>query len=382
MQLTLGYEGDFGHQLSHFQQRLYVARSLVPSGYEPYFQERARFWSAHTSTAIEGNPLADEQAMLVLVGGEAANASEQEKINLDEAYELIEVYAKDTGIKIDEGIIRGLNSMVLRGLPGRGAQARGRYRMTASAIVDANNRSRIRYLPPRPEDVAALMAAFVSDVQRWIKDDPGPIAAAYAHFGLISIHPFEDGNGRTARLLADLILSLTNSSADGMISVSQVIRGRLEGYYEALRLAQGEIFAENVDVTPFVSFHMGALCRAAEELENKVVSFNRHRDDMIRAAHGLLNDRQVTAVMFMIDIGALSSSTHARLTRVSQSTAQADLAGLAEKEFAVRTGTGKGTRYTLAATFEALRAGDAVRGGDVGEQAVATSDEVGAKLER
>lgn len=354
MRLHITHHGDFAGQLRHLQQRLYVARSLVPSGYEPYFQERARFWSAHTSTAIEGNQMEDEPAMLVLVGGEASEPMEQEKINLDEAYELIELWAGDKRIKVDEGIIRSLNSMVLKGLPGRGAEGRGRYRLTGSAIVDATNRSNIRYLPPPPDHVPELMTGFAEDVQGWIENLPGPIAAAYAHFGLISIHPFEDGNGRSARLLADLILSLKGSSADGMISVSQVIRGRIDEYYDALRTTQGRLFQDDIDATPFVAFHTDALCRAAEDLENKVVSFNRHRDDMVSAADGLLNDRQVTAVMFMIDIGALSSSTHARLTRVSQSTAQADLAGLATKDFATRSGTGKGTRYGLSKRFKGL----------------------------
>jgi len=357
MRLTITGHGDFSDALREFAQRLHVARSLVPAGHEPYFQERARFWSAHTSTAIEGNPLADGPAMLVLVSGEGSEPDEQEKLNLDEAYQLIESYALDKGIKVDEGIIRGLNSMVLRGLPGRGAQARGRYRLTASAIVDATNRSRIRYLPPRAEDVPELMTAFASDVQRWVADEPGPIAAAYAHFGLVSIHPFDDGNGRTARLLADLILSLTGSSADGMISVSQVIRGRVDAYYDALRAAQGEQFIETVDATPFVRFHTDALCRAAEELEARAAVFNRQRDLLAGRARGLLTDRQVTALIFMIDIGALSSSSYARVARVSQSTAQADLAGLAGSGFAVRTGTGKSTRYSLSPEIAAFLAG-------------------------
>ena len=274
--------------------------------------------------------------------------------------------------------------MVLKGLPGRGAEGRGRYRLTGSAIVDATNRSNIRYLPPPPDRVPELMTGFAEDLQKWITDLPGPIAAAYAHFGLISIHPFEDGNGRSARLLADLILSLKGSSADGMISVSQVIRGRIDEYYGALRKTQGRHFQEIIDSTPFVEFHTAALCDAAEDLENKVVSFNRHRDDMIRTADGVLNDRQVTALMFMMDIGALSSSTHARLTKVSQSTAQADLAGLATKDFATRTGTGKGTRYGLSPRFKSfVDESDAVvsTGNGTGQDA-STEDEVGERVGR
>lgn len=107
MRLELTYDADQPEESLHFlRQRLYVARSLVPPGYESYFQERARFWSAHTSTAIEGNPMTDAAAMLVLVEGEAGEPDEQEKLNLDDAYELIELWAQDKRIRIDEGIMQ------------------------------------------------------------------------------------------------------------------------------------------------------------------------------------------------------------------------------------------------------------------------------------
>jgi len=346
MRLNLTFDDAQPGRLQSLRQRLYVARSLVPHGYESYFQERARFWSAHTSTAIEGNPLTDQAAMLVLVEGEAGEPDEQEKVNLDEAYELIGLWAQEKQIRIDEGIIRGMNSMVLKGLPGRAAQSRGRYRLTTSAVVDAGTRE-VRYLPPPPEWVPELMARFAEDIALWVKDQPGPIAAALAHFGLISIHPFEDGNGRVARLLADLILSLTGSSADGMISVSGIIRGRLDAYYGALRAAQGRDFGEDVNVSPFIDFHNTALSDAAIDLEERAIRFSQHRDRLLESAHGVLNERQITGLMFMMDIGPLSSSTYARLTGSSQSSAQSDLLDLLRKEFAEKTGAGKNTRYRL-----------------------------------
>lgn len=195
------------------------------------------------------------------------------------------------------------------------------------------------------------MAAFAADIREWVDKLPGPVAAALAHFGLISIHPFEDGNGRVARLLADLILSLKGSSADGMISVSGILRGRLDAYYDALRAAQGKTFSETIDVSPFLEFHTDALCDAAIELEEHVVSFSQYRDHLIRNANGVLNERQVTAVMFMMDIGPVSSSTYARLTKSSQSSAQSDLIGLVNKDFAERVGAGKNTRYQLSTSF-------------------------------
>lgn len=350
MRLTLVFQDDdpsIKSDLEFAENRLYVARSLIPQEYESYFQESAHYMSAHTSTAIEGNILSEEEAMLVLAEGPDPNQPMQvEKVNLDEAYELMTQLATDTATRIDEGIIRTVNSIVLKGLPTLEARNRGKYRPGPGLILDPASRE-VRYRPPPSAWIAELMRSFVADIEDWRSRLPGPISAALAHFGLISIHPFEDGNGRTARLVADMLLNLTGSSAEGMISVSQVIHRRLGDYYRVLRETQGENFTEEVDVTQFVKYHTEALGEAAAVLEEKAVRFRRIRDGFATDMKGVLNERQVTGLMFMIDIGRISSSRFARLTETSQPTALADLNSLVDQGLAVKEGAGKNTRYRL-----------------------------------
>jgi Fic family protein len=333
--------------LEFMDRRRYVVRALVPEGYESYFQEQARYISAHMSTAIEGNPMNEEQAMLVLVeGADGDDPASLEKVNLEEAYELMAGLTGDKSTKIDEGIIRTINSIALKSLPEHKAENRGRYRVSQNLIVDAATRE-VRYRPPPPEHVPELMAKFIVDLNKWMRDESPPIAAALAHFGIISIHPFDDGNGRTARLVADMVLDLKEWSVEAMLSVSSVVFGRRDEYYEALRSAQGERFLEEVDTTPFVLFHTEALVDAAATLEEKVVIFNRRKDTWMRTMD-ILKARQVTALMFMMDIGPLSSSTYARLAKSSQSSALADLSEMVDRRFAIRDGAGRSTRYQLA----------------------------------
>ena len=83
-----------------------------------------------------------------------------------------------------------------------------------------------------------------------------------------------------------------------------------------------------------------------EKLEEKVVLFNKRRDDF-RNKLSFLNERQVTGLMFMLDVGPLSTSVYARLTRSSQATALADLIALVTDSVVVRTGAGRNTRYGL-----------------------------------
>lgn len=333
--------------LEFAENRLYVARSLIPMEYERYFQESSHYLSAHTSTAIEGNPLGEEEAMLVLVEGPDPDEPVQvEKVNLDEAYQLMTQLASDKATRIDEGIIRTVNSIVLKGLPDSQARNRGKFRPGPSLIVDAGTRE-VRYRPPPPGWVSELMRNLVMDIDTWRNELAGPLAAALAHFGLISIHPFEDGNGRTARLIADMLLNLTDWSADGMISVSQVIHQELGEYYRVLREAQGEEFKEEVDVSEFVEFHTNAIGSAAARLEEKAVRFRRVRDGFAEDVKGVLNDRQAAGLMFMIDIGKISSSRFASLTESSQATAISDLNALVDQGLVIREGAGRNTRYRL-----------------------------------
>lgn len=338
---------DNSGRLDFLSDRLYVVRTLVPPGYEAYFRKRAQYRSVQTSTAIEGNKLGETRAMLVLVEDtQAASPDELEVKNLDEAYELIRQIATDPSVRIDEGLVRTMNSVMLRGLPTAESRSRGKYRVGPSLIINSQTRA-VRYRPPPPEWVPSLMENFVRDIQGWIRDrtHPGPMIAALAHFGLISIHPFEDGNGRTARLLADMILQQTGWSNEGMLSVSEAILQRQQDYYDVLHSTQGENFLPRVDATPFVKFHTDVLAMAAASLEDTVVSFNRRRQTFVEITKGVLNARQALALMFMLDVAPLSTSAFAELTGASQSSALSDLTQMVRLGVVQRVGQGRNTRY-------------------------------------
>jgi len=141
MRINLYYDEndkDVLRGLDFFDRRRHVVRAMVPPGYEAYFQEQARYISAHTSTAIEGNPLGHETAMLILAEGvDVYSPAAVEKVNLDQAYQFIALLASDKSTKVDEGIIRTMNSIALKGLPDQQARNRGKYRIAQNLIVDS-----------------------------------------------------------------------------------------------------------------------------------------------------------------------------------------------------------------------------------------------------
>jgi Fic family protein len=340
--------------LGFLRHRLYVAKTMMPPGWETYFQCRATYRSVHTSTAIEGNQLGLEEATFVMVDEPHVLSPDQLEVkNLEYAYDLVHQVASDKSVRVDEGLVRTMNSMMQKDLPSVAARSRGKYRVGTTLIVNEKTRE-IRYRPPAAERVPELMAQLVKDLQDWIEHDthPGPVIAALAHFGLISIHPFEDGNGRTARLLADLILFKTGWSNEGMVSVSENIFDRQQEYYDTLHQTQGEDFAAEVDATPFVQFHTDVLKDAAVGLEAAVVNFNLFRDSVTDSLRGDLTPRQVLGFMFMMEMAPVSTSVYAKMASISTTRALADLTEMTAKGWIERKGTGRSTRYRVEANLE------------------------------
>ena len=330
-------------------RRLYEVRTLIPGGYEPYFRERARYLSTLASAKVEGNPLGYEEARIVFSGeAEPARHEERELTNLLGAYELMEQLAADPTAGIDQGLLRAMNSLILEGLPEAMSRRRGQYRTGPSLIMDEESRE-IRYRPPPPTWVPDLMDRLVAHMQQWTAEGryPAPIIAALAHAGLVAVHPFEEGNGRTARLLAEMILHQAGWSAEGMLALNVVLWRNRDGYYQALRDTHGLDFQAAVDGTPFAGFHTDALSTAATMLEHFVVAFKGRQDAWRDEFGARLNERKTLGLTYIIDTGSVSSSMYARLIGASASTAYADLTHMVSCGAAVRSGKGRNTRYAV-----------------------------------
>lgn len=350
LHLSYGLSDESKEDLNAIDAERYAVRALIPGGLEEYFARGARIFSTRGSTAIEGNRVAEERAAEIVEGTTAPrDQQELEVYNLAQAYDLAYQLTEDRSTVIDGGTIRSLNSVLQKDATEPGAASRGAYRRPGGPEVSLRadrGRGEILYQPPRADYVAELMAGFVEDVQRWRQDEPGPVAAALTHFAFVSIHPFENGNGRTARLLADMVLNLTGWSVDGMLSVSSAIHASGEAYFEALRATQGRTFKEAVDASPFIEYHSRQLRRATDGLQQSVVGLNRLMD----ASTGEHFDREAALMIwYLTAIGPISSSAYATLIGASQSTAIAKLSRALEIGTVARVGAGRSTRYELSA---------------------------------
>ena len=339
------FDDDLRSQIDLTQRAANAALAAVPTGYAPFLRRRGRYLSGRTSTVIEGNPLDEAASLLATFDGHGDSAAHIDMRNSVEACALASDWAEDPSFRPDQGAIRAFNSVLLRGLPGRAAEHRGRYRLGGSMVMNTATRS-IVYTTPPPGWLPELMASLQSAIGHWLNNDPTEVAAAKAHFGLVSVHPFEDGNGRTARLLADAILHQAGANAQGMASLSTVILNRRAEYYETLAAVQGPEFQGVVDVSRFVRFHTAALLEAVTGLQRYVAALNLRREKLREAAVEL-NERQILGLLAVREFSPLSASSYADLTECSPQTARTDLAALAGASLVGRIGRGKSTRYEL-----------------------------------
>lgn len=229
-------------------------------------RETARVAATHYSTMIEGNRLTAPQVREVLGGAHfpGRERDEAEVRNYYRALEWVEAHAASAK-PLTEGDIKRLHGLAFHG------RNRGSAYRDGQNVIRESGSGRIVYLPPEAADVAGLMAELVG----WVNEEsekrelPAPIVAALAHYQLATIHPWYDGNGRTARLLATLILHRASYGLKGIYSLDEHYARDLAAYYGALTVGPSHNYYEGragADLTDFI----GYFCRGMAEAFAKV----------------------------------------------------------------------------------------------------------------
>lgn len=206
-------------------------------------------------------------------------------------------------------------------------------------------REQIHYTAPPAERVAAEMEAFLDWFNAPIDTAP-VLKAAQAHLWFVTIHPFDDGNGRIARAIADLALTRSEGSPQRFYSMSAQISAERNDYYAILEATQ----RGDQDVTEWITWFLFCLQRAIDgaDIVLSAVLDKARFWDVHKAAS--LNERQVKVINRLLDgfEGKLTSSKWAKLTKSSQDTANRDIAALVRLGI-IRKGEagGRSTHYDL-----------------------------------
>jgi len=209
-------------------------------------------------------------------------------------------------------------------------------------------RERVHYQAPVADRLKAEMKEFL----KWYngKDALDPVfKAAVAHLWFVTIHPFDDGNGRIARAIADQALARSEHSAQRFYSMSAQIRKERNAYYDMLEATQ----KGNLEITPWLEWFLGCLDRAfdgAEDILSSVLTKARFWEQHAGVS---FNDRQRKVLNRMLDgfEGKLTSSKWAKLAKCSQDTAGRDIDDLVKRRILVKDSAGgRSTSYSLVTT--------------------------------
>jgi Fic family protein len=204
----------------------------------------------------------------------------------------------------------------------------------------------VHYVAPRAARLEAEMSAFLTWFNHEAVLDP-VLKAALAHLWLATIHPFDDGNGRIGRAIADMALARSEQSAQRFYSMSAQIRLERNAYYDVLETTQ----KSDLDITVWLEWFLGCLDRAIEGAENTLSGVLRKARFWEAIKDQSLNERQRKVINRLLDglEGKLTSSKWAALTKSSPDTALRDITDLVKRGILVRdAGGGRSTSYSLA----------------------------------
>ena len=204
----------------------------------------------------------------------------------------------------------------------------------------------VHFTAPPAARLGEEMRAFLDWFNKKIDTDP-VLKAGLAHLRFVTIHPFDDGNGRIARAIADMALARSENSPQRFYSMSAQIRKERREYYDILEQTQ----KGTLEVTPWMEWFLGCLGRAIDGAQTALAAVLAKARFWETVGSHTVNDRQRLVLNRLLDglEAKLTTSKYAKLAKCSQDTALRDILPLVERGFLARSPEGgRSTSYALA----------------------------------
>ncbi len=227
----------------------------------------ARLLATHYSTQIEGNRLTAAQVQQVVEGEGNFPGRERDEAEVRHYFVALE-HTERLGRR--KAQLAQKEVQTIHGLVMTGRAKATPYRDGQNVIRDSRTGKTV-YMPPEAKDVPRLM----KELLRWANaalsegELPIPVIAAVAHYQFATIHPYFDGNGRTARLLTTLLLHRNGYGLNGIFSLEEYYAANLDGYYSGLALGPSHNYyfgRAEADLTPFMEYFCKAMANAFAKL--------------------------------------------------------------------------------------------------------------------
>lgn len=324
-----------------------AARELVLNSpfipkWEVSLRREAIIRSAHSSTAIEGNRLSLEQVSELAQGREimATRKDKQEVLNYLKVLESIDKFADG---KINEKNLLHMHKLLTKNTLENFSDC-GVYR-TRYVVVGNKLTGEIIFRPPSNEDVPKLIKALIA----WVNSpeaqrlDP-VIEAGIAHYEFVRIHPFVDGNGRTARVLATLILYLRGFDAKQFFCLDDYYDSDRPSYYRVLQSVDQKTF----DLTKWLEYFVEGVKVSIASVNERVIRLSSERLRKTTKGQIALTERQMKIVEFINQNARITNRDVREMFKISDRAALKEVRKLLDLEVIKAEGKGRSLSYVLA----------------------------------
>ena len=314
---------------------------LIPR-WEVALRREAIIHSAHSSTSIEGNRLSLEQVSDLAQGREvmATRKDKQEVLNYLNVLGNIGKLIK--GNSISEKNILNIHRMVTKDTldnPKDCGVFRKRYVVVANRLT-----GEVFFRPPKNKDVPGLM----KDVVKWINSkgakelDP-IIEAGIVHYEFVRIHPFVDGNGRTARVLATLILYLRGFDTKQFFCLDDYYDSDRQAYYRVLQ----SVNQKTLDLTNWLEYFVEGVNISIETVKGRVIRLSSERLRKAKRGQIALTERQMRIVEFINQNGKITNRDVREMFELSDRAALKEIRKLVDLRVIKSEGKGRSLCYVL-----------------------------------
>jgi Fic family protein len=297
------------------------------------------------SNSIEGYRVAEDDAAAAVDGEEPLSADQQTFLEIQgyrQALGYVLAMRADNYAAFDATEIRAMHYMMLSHEP---SKSPGRYR-SGPVYVHDERHNQVVYEGPDAARVPGLMEALVESLRTGAGLDP-VVRSAMAHLNLVMIHPFRDGNGRTARALATSVLARSDIGEPEFASIEEWLGANTEDYYSVLAHTGHGSWQPRADTGLWLAFNLRAHHMQAQTVTRRVqeaVQTWAELDQLV-AEHGL-PDRTADAMFDAVLGYRVRRATYLKHADITEQTATRDLASLASAGIVTAQGNGRGRYYT------------------------------------
>lgn len=244
--------------------RGFLEAAKLSEDWVTHMQKNALILEAHHTTHIEGTHLTLEESTKILQGETLKDIDRDDRLellNYREAFEFVSEYLLDQR-PITESLVRHIHSILVKGVRGDSALP-GEYRKIQNYVVNSKTKEVI-YEPPPAYEVPRLMA----ELMEWIQSEKeinAVLISGIIQFQFVHIHPFLDGNGRTARLLTTLYLYQTGYDFKRLFTLSEYYDRDRSQYYQAIQSVRNN----GLDLTTWLEYFTNGLVNQLQEIQSK-----------------------------------------------------------------------------------------------------------------